>query len=129
VIIGAAVDTFGGAAGEDNTATRSWPAGRPAREFSVRRADQRPAGLALFALLMGSDLVTPLFPEYAKVYGLSPLGVSLLFATYAVLVIPALLIFGPIQAFAYAVIAICLAGLSGLLVELRARARSSQAQR
>ena len=30
------------------------------------------------------------------------------------------------QAFAYAVIAVCLAGLTGLLVELRTRARSSE---
>jgi MFS family permease len=46
---------------------------------------------------MGSNLVTPLFPVYAKVYRLSPLGVSLLFATYALLVIPALLSFGPLS--------------------------------
>jgi MFS family permease len=52
---------------------------------------------ALFALLLGSNLVTPLFPVYAKVYGLSPLGVTLLFATYTLLVIPALLIFGPLS--------------------------------
>ncbi|HZR50579.1 MAG TPA: hypothetical protein VFB06_13785 [Streptosporangiaceae bacterium] len=55
------------------------------------------AGGALFALLIGSNLVTPLFPAYAKVYGLSPLGVTLLFATYTLLVIPALLIFGPLS--------------------------------
>src|SRR5581483_2625494 len=30
-------------------------------------------------------------------YGLSPLGVTLLFATYTLLVIPALLIFGPLS--------------------------------
>ncbi len=38
-----------------------------------------------------------MFPAYAKVYGLSPLGVTLLFATYTLLVIPALLIFGPLS--------------------------------
>jgi MFS family permease len=55
------------------------------------------AGYALFTLLVGSNLPTPLFPAYAKVYGLSPLGVTLLFATYALLVIPALLLFGPLS--------------------------------
>jgi MFS family permease len=48
-------------------------------------------------LLLGSNLVTPLFPLYAKEYGLSPLGVALLFATYALLVVPALLLFGPLS--------------------------------
>jgi MFS family permease len=55
------------------------------------------ACFALFALLVGSNLVTPLFPLYAKVYGLSPLEIALLFATYALLVIPALLVFGPLS--------------------------------
>ncbi len=55
------------------------------------------AGFALFVLLVGSNLPTPLFPLYAKVYGLSSLGVSLLFATYALLIIPALLLFGPLS--------------------------------
>lgn len=55
------------------------------------------ASSALFLLLVGSNLPTPLFPLYAKVYGLSPLGVSLLFGTYALLIIPALLTFGPLS--------------------------------
>jgi len=53
--------------------------------------------VALAALLIGSNLPTPLFPLYAQVYGLSPLMVTLLFATYALTVIPALLIFGPLS--------------------------------
>lgn len=51
----------------------------------------------MFALLLGSNLPTPLFPVYAKVYGLSPVGVTLLFATYTLLVIPALVFFGPLS--------------------------------
>lgn len=39
------------------------------------------ASSALFVLLVGSNLPTPLFPLYAKAYGLSPLMVTLLFAT------------------------------------------------
>lgn len=55
------------------------------------------AGYAIFALLLGSNLPTPLFPVYAKTYGLSPVGVTLLFATYTLLVIPAVLLFGPLS--------------------------------
>jgi MFS family permease len=74
------------------------------------------AGSALFVLLVGSNLPTPLFPLYAKVYGLSPFGVTLLFATYALLVIPALLIFGPLSDAKgrreLLIPAICLAGVA-----------------
>lgn len=55
------------------------------------------AGFAVFALLLGSNLPNSLFPLYAKVYGLSPVGVTLLFATYTLLVIPAVLVFGPLS--------------------------------
>lgn len=55
------------------------------------------AGFALFVLLLGSNLPTPLFPLYAKVYWLSPLGVTLLFAAYTLLVIPSILVFGPLS--------------------------------
>ena len=55
------------------------------------------AGFAVFALLLGSNLPNSLFPLYARVYGLSPVGVTLLFATYTLLVIPAVLSFGPLS--------------------------------
>jgi MFS family permease len=55
------------------------------------------AGFAVFALILGSNLPNTLFPLYAKVYGLSPIGVTLLFATYTLLVIPAVLVFGPVS--------------------------------
>jgi MFS family permease len=55
------------------------------------------AGFAVFALLLGSNLPNSLFPLYAEVYGLSPVGVTLLFATYTLLVIPAVLVFGPLS--------------------------------
>jgi MFS family permease len=51
----------------------------------------------VFALLLGSNLPNSLFPLYARVYGLSPVGVTLLFATYTLLVIPAVLAFGPLS--------------------------------
>lgn len=52
---------------------------------------------AVFALLLGSNLPNSLFPLYERVYGLSPVGVTLLFATYTLLVIPAVLVFGPLS--------------------------------
>jgi MFS family permease len=55
------------------------------------------AGFAVFALLLGSNLPNSLFPLYVKVYRLSPVGVTLLFATYTLLVIPAVLAFGPLS--------------------------------
>jgi hypothetical protein len=55
------------------------------------------AGFAVFALILGSNLPNSLFPLYSKVYGLSPIGVTLLFATYTLLVIPAVLVFGPLS--------------------------------
>jgi MFS family permease len=55
------------------------------------------AGYALFVLLVGSNIPTPLFPLYARTYGLSALGLTLLFATYTLLVIPSLLLFAPLS--------------------------------
>lgn len=55
------------------------------------------AGFAVFALILGSNLPNSLFPLYSKVYRLSPIGVTLLFATYTLLVIPAVLAFGPLS--------------------------------
>jgi MFS family permease len=55
------------------------------------------AAFAVFALLLGSNLPNSLFPLYAREYGLSPLGVTLLFATYTLLVIPAVLVLGPLS--------------------------------
>jgi MFS family permease len=55
------------------------------------------AAFAVFALILGSNLPNALFPLYSDVYGLSPLGLTLLFATYTLLVIPALLVFGPLS--------------------------------
>jgi MFS family permease len=50
----------------------------------------------LLVLMAGANLCTPLFPIYARVYHLSPLMVTLLFATCGLSVIPALLVFGPL---------------------------------
>ncbi len=54
-------------------------------------------GYTLAVLLAGSNLPTPLYPSYQRAYGLSPLLVTLVFATYAMTVIPCLLVFGPLS--------------------------------
>lgn len=62
----------------------SWPA------FAI-------AIYAIVALLLGSNLPNPLFPLYAEKFGLSPLDITLVFATYTLLVIPALILLGPLS--------------------------------
>lgn len=52
---------------------------------------------AIVILLLGSNLPNPLFPLYAREFGLSSLGITLVFATYTLLVIPALLLLAPLS--------------------------------
>ena len=69
-------------------------------DVSGRQAGWRPftaAALALFVLVLGSNLITPLFPLYTKTHDLTALVVTLLFSTYTLLIIPALLLFGPLS--------------------------------
>jgi MFS family permease len=51
----------------------------------------------LVVLLASSNLPTPLYPEYERVFGLSPLLITVVFAAYAVVVIPSVLVFGPLS--------------------------------
>lgn len=55
------------------------------------------AAYALVVLLLGSNLPNPLFPLYAKQFSLSPLDITFVFATYTLLVIPALILFAPLS--------------------------------
>lgn len=52
---------------------------------------------ALAVMLAGSNLPTPLYPAYQKAFGLSPLVVTLVYSTYALTVMPCLLVFGPLS--------------------------------
>jgi predicted MFS family arabinose efflux permease len=52
---------------------------------------------AIFVMLAGSNLPTPLYPAYQRTFGLSALMVTLVFATYAATVMPCLLVFGPLS--------------------------------
>jgi MFS family permease len=47
-------------------------------------------------MLVGSNLPSPLYPTYQRAFGLSPLVVTLIFATYAATVMPSLVVFGPL---------------------------------
>ena len=65
---------------------------------SRRRASAFVAvGFTVAVLLAGSNLPTPLYPVYQRDFGLSPLMVTLVYATYALTVMPCLLVFGPLS--------------------------------
>lgn len=55
------------------------------------------AAYALLVLLVGANVTTPLYPLYEKQFGFGPLTVTLVFAVYAVALIPSLLVFGPLS--------------------------------
>lgn len=52
---------------------------------------------AVVVMLAGSNLPTPLYPAYQRLFDLSPLMVTLVFATYAVAVMPCLFVAGPLS--------------------------------
>src|SRR3954451_24209680 len=45
-------------------------------------------------LIAGANLATPLYAVYAERFGFSSLVLTLIFATYAVVLVPALILFG-----------------------------------
>jgi MFS family permease len=69
----------------------------PARGGSARHTALRPlltVWVAWLALMSGTNLATPLYPVYAMRFGFSSLVLTAIFAAYAVVLIPALLLFG-----------------------------------
>ncbi len=52
------------------------------------------AGFALFVLIVGTNLPSPLYAGYAQRVGFSPVVLTLTFATYAGALVPALLLAG-----------------------------------
>ncbi|GAA2812517.1 MFS transporter [Saccharopolyspora taberi] len=52
---------------------------------------------ALVVLLTGTNLPTPLYQDYERTFGFSPLVVTLVFAAYVAALIPSLLIAGPLS--------------------------------
>lgn len=73
------------------------------RRWRVGRREVRSWGpfvavtYVLLVLLASSNLPTALYPVYERIFGLSPLLITLVFATYALVVIPSLLCFGPLS--------------------------------
>src|SRR5215467_1788760 len=51
---------------------------------------------AMAIILASSNLLTPLYATYQRMFHFSPLTLTLIFATYVVTLIPALLLFGPL---------------------------------
>lgn len=74
-------------------AVRSGPP-HPARP---RRWRFRATAYTLLILLTGTNLPTPLYRGYAARFGFSPLVVTLIFAVYVAVLIPSLLVAGPLS--------------------------------
>ncbi|RKT86944.1 Predicted arabinose efflux permease, MFS family [Saccharopolyspora antimicrobica] len=55
------------------------------------------AAYALLVLLTGTNLPTPLYRDYEQRFGFSPLVVTLIFAAYVAVLIPSLLVAGPLS--------------------------------
>ncbi len=68
---------------------------------TITAANRRSALLvvtaAFFSMLATANLATPLYAGYSKLYGFSPAVLGLIFATYALVLIPSLLIFGQLS--------------------------------
>lgn len=70
------------------------PGRRPARAARLRFWG---TAYALLILLTGTNLPTPLYRGYAARFGFSPLVVTLIFAAYVAVLIPSLLLAGPLS--------------------------------
>ncbi|HUY50675.1 MAG TPA: MFS transporter [Streptosporangiaceae bacterium] len=91
---GAAVPPPDPAAAPVSTAPGAAAPGARAGRSRIRFAG---LGYALTVLLTGTNLATPLYATYQRVFGLTPLDVTLLVAVYAAAVVVALLICGPLS--------------------------------
>lgn len=73
---------------------------RRSRLPSVRGGTRRPfllVAVALFVMLMGSNMATPLYAVYRQRYGFSAVVLTLIFAIYATVLVPSLLFFGQLS--------------------------------
>jgi MFS family permease len=69
---------------------------KPARR-SVPRWPSAVLGLALYVLLLGANLPTPLYGLYQQRFQFSTSTLTLIFATYAAVLIPSLIVFGQLS--------------------------------
>ncbi|MFD0776192.1 MFS transporter, partial [Streptomonospora algeriensis] len=71
----------------------------PAQEFGDRlrrrTRERRTAAYLLVVLTAGAYLPSPLYPGYQAAFGFSDLVMTLIYATFALVSAPALLLFGP----------------------------------
>jgi MFS family permease len=73
---------------------------RRSRLPRVRPRTRRPfllVAAALFVMLMGSNMATPLYAVYRHHYGFSAVVLTLIFAIYAAILVPSLLLFGQLS--------------------------------
>src|SRR4051794_30124384 len=54
-------------------------------------------GAAWFAMMAGSNVATPLYALYGREFGFSKAVLTLVFATYALVLAPSLLVFGQLS--------------------------------
>jgi MFS family permease len=66
------------------------PRRRPAAAFAV-------VGTALFVLVAGANLATPLYGVYREQFGFSSVVLTLVFATYQLVLCPSLIVFGQLS--------------------------------
>lgn len=71
--------------------------GRPSQALAARWFPFFAVAFTLTVLMVGTNIPTPLYPVYADRFGFSPLVVTLIFATYSAVLMPSLLIFGPLS--------------------------------
>jgi MFS family permease len=79
------------------TARRHRPVRRARPALRLQRHAARPlltVWLAWLALMTGANLAAPLYAVYAVRFGFSSLVLTLIFATYAFVLVPSLLLFG-----------------------------------
>src|SRR5579859_5669062 len=74
---------------------------RPVRKTAVRRFAHRPgaftaAAYTLLVLIIGTNLPSPLYGMYAAEFKFSTLTVTLIVAVYAAVIVPSLLLAGPL---------------------------------
>jgi MFS family permease len=55
------------------------------------------AGYGFFAMVTGTNMAAPLYGVYAREFGFSPLVLMLIFTTYIAVLLPSLLLFGPLS--------------------------------
>lgn len=68
---------------------------KPAYRRGDHRSEIHTAIYLLVVLTVGAYLPTPLYPRYQQIFGFGDLTMTLIYATFAVISAPALLLFGP----------------------------------